>query len=350
MDKKNTVLVVDDETANIIALTGILSSEYDIYVAKNGFDAIMIAKEELPDVILLDVLMPEMDGYEVIVELKNTEATSAIPVIFITGLDGSNAEKKGLSLGAVDYIPKPFVSEIVKLRVQNQINLVNNMRALNEKTAILQQRTEKLLKLQNSMMSVLANLVENRDKLTGTHAEQTSKYMKILLDAMVERGIYADEMLSWNINVIASSSRLHDLGKIVVSDVILNKSGKLDHDEYANIKRHPLEGEAIIGSIIAESGDDEFMQNAKLCAGSHHEKWDGTGYPRGLKGTEIPLHGRVMAIVDAYDALISERPYKPAFTHEKAVELILEGKNTHFDPLIVDVFYEINELFIQENP
>jgi len=350
MDKKNSVLVVDDESANIIALTGILNLDYEIYVAKNGLDAIMIAKEELPDVILLDVLMPEMDGYEVIAELKSNETTSDIPVIFITGLDGSNAEKKGLALGAVDYIPKPFISEIVKLRVKNQVSLVNHMRAIHDKTETLQQRTEKLLKLQNSMMSVLANMVENRDKLTGKHAEQTSKNMKILLDEMVKRDIYADEMLTWNNEVIASSSRLHDLGKIVVSDAILNKSGKLTRSEYADIKKHALEGEAIIGSIIAESGDDEFMQNAKLCAGSHHEKWDGTGYPRGLKGTEIPLHGRVMAIVDAYDALISERPYKPAFTHERAVEIILEGKNSHFDPLLVDIFYDVHELFMVENP
>ena len=350
MDKKNKVLVVDDESANIVALTGILNSDYDVYVAKNGMDAIMVAKEDLPDVILLDVLMPEMDGYEVIAKLKSTEETKAIPVIFITGLDGSNAEKKGLTLGAADYIPKPFISDIVKLRVQNQVSLVNHMRALREKTEALQQRTDKLLRLQNSMMSVLANMVENRDKLTGMHAEQTSKNMRILLNAMAKCGIYADEMSNWNIDVMTSSSRLHDIGKIIVSDIILNKPGKLNHEEYADMQKHALEGEAIIGSIITESGDDEFMQNAKLCAGSHHEKWDGSGYPRGLKGKEIPLHGRVMAVVDVYDALVSERPYKPPFTHERAVEIILEGKSKHFDPQIVDVFYEIHELFIQEHP
>jgi len=249
----------------------------------------------------------------------------------------------------VDYISKPFISEIVKLRVQNQVNLVNHIRALNEKTEALQQRTDKLLKLQNSMTSVLANMVENRDKLTGRHAEQTAKNMKILLNAMIERGLYAEETSSWNGDVIVSSSRLHDLGKIVVSDIILNKPGKLTKEEYADMQKHAMEGETIIGSIINEAGDDEFMVNAKICAGSHHEKWDGTGYPRGLKGTDIPLHGRIMAIVDVYDALISERPYKPAFSHEKAVEIILEGKNNHFDPQIVEVFYDINEVFIRDN-
>jgi len=344
--EKNSLLVVDDETANIIALTNILGEKYDVHVAKNGADAILLITEHLPDVILLDVLMPEMDGYEVIAELKSKEATKSIPVIFITGMDSTDAEKKGLTLGAADYISKPFVSEIVKLRVQNQVNLVNHIHALNEKTIALQQRTEKLLKLQNSMTSVLANMVENRDKLTGKHAEQTAKNMRILIDAMNERSIYKDETSKWNNDVIVSSSRLHDIGKIVVSDVILNKPGELTKEEYADMQQHALEGEAIIGSIISESGDDEFMINAKICAGSHHEKWDGTGYPRGLKGTDIPLHGRIMALVDVYDALISERPYKPQYTHEKSVEIIREGRGKHFDPQIVDVFLEINELFV----
>jgi len=347
--EKNTILVVDDETANIIALTNILGEDYEVYVAKNGLDAIALAKEHLPDVILLDVLMSNMDGYEVIAELKQNDTTKSIPVIFITGLDNSTAEKKGLTLGAADYISKPFVPEIVKLRVKNQVDLVNYIFALKEKTNALQQRTEKLIKLQNSMTSVLANMVENRDKLTGKHAEQTAKNMRILINAMAERGIYAEETLKWNNDVIVSSSRLHDIGKIVVSDVILNKPGKLTEAEYAQMQMHALEGEAIIGSIITESGDDEFMVNAEICAGSHHEKWDGSGYPRGLKGTEIPLHGRVMALVDVYDALISERPYKPAFTHEESVDIILQGKGIHFDPQIVDVFYEVNELFLHDD-
>ncbi|MCL2628737.1 MAG: diguanylate cyclase [Oscillospiraceae bacterium] len=346
-NKKNTVLVVDDETTNIIALSNILSDIYDVRAAKNGSDAIMLANEHLPDVILLDVLMPEMDGYDVIASLKNFEATKAIPVIFITGFDNSDAEKKGLTLGAADYIPKPFVSDIVKLRVQNQMTIVNQIRALHERATALQEQTNKLIKVQNSMASVLANMVENRDKLTGKHAEQTSKNMRIIIDEMVKRGVYANETANWNIDVIVSSSRLHDIGKIVVSDLILNKPGKLTVDEYSDMKKHALEGESIIGSIINESGDDEFLQNAKIVAGSHHERWDGTGYPRGLKGTEIPLHGRIMALVDVYDALISKRPYKPAFSHEKAVDIILEGKGNHFDPNIVDVFYEINEQFYE---
>jgi len=344
--KKNTVLVVDDETTNIIALTNILSADYDVRAAKNGADAVMLANEHLPDVILLDVLMPGMDGYEVIAELKKSDTTKAIPVIFITGMDSSDAEKTGLTLGAADYIPKPFKSDIVKLRVQNQMTIVNQFRALSEKTITLEQRTEKLIRIQNSMASVLANMVENRDKLTGKHAEQTARNMRIMLEAMNERKIYPSLMEAWSVDTIVSSSRLHDIGKIVVSDIILNKPGKLTTDEYSDMKKHAMEGESIIGSIITESGEDDFLYHAKILAGSHHEKWDGSGYPRGLKGDEIPLHGRVMAIVDVYDALISKRPYKPAFTHEKALELIRESRGTHFDPVLVDVFLEINQLFL----
>ena len=344
--KKNTVLVVDDETTNIIALTNILGTDYDIRAAKNGADAIMLASEHLPDVILLDVLMPGMDGYEVISDLKNSDTTKHIPVIFITGMDGSDAEKTGLALGAADYIPKPFKSDIVKLRVQNQITIVNQFRDLTEKTIALEQRTEKLIRIQNSMASVLANMVENRDKLTGKHAEQTARNMRIMLEAMNERKTYASLMDGWNFDLIVSSSRLHDIGKIVVSDIILNKPGKLAADEYEDMKKHAMEGESIIGSIINESGEDEFLHHAKILAGSHHEKWDGSGYPRGLRGEEIPLHGRVMAIVDVYDALISKRPYKPAYTHEKAIEIIRESSGKHFDPAIVDVFLEVNSLFI----
>ena len=345
MDKKNSVLIVDDESTNISALKMILSPEYTIYASSDGQDAVETAEEFLPDVILLDVLMPDMDGYDVIIVLKGSNRTRDIPVIFITGLDNSVAEEKGLALGAADYIPKPFSPAIVKLRVRNQVNLVNHVRTLNERTIMLQQRTEKLTKLQNSMASVLANMVENRDKLTGRHVENTAAYLKILLNAMLKHGPYADEIAKWDLETVISSSRLHDIGKIAVSDLLLNKQGKLDRDEYEAMKIHALEGEMIIDDIINESGDQDFLYSAKLFAGSHHEHWDGTGYPRGLKGEEIPLHGRIMALADVYDALVSDRPYKKAFTHEKAVEIILEGRGKHFDSQIVDVFLEVSDLF-----
>jgi len=350
MGKDNSILIIDDESANISGLTAILSPEYTVYASSDGQEAIETAEEFLPDVILLDVLMPGMDGYEVIAALKSSKKTRDIPVIFITGLDTAGAEEKGLALGAADYITKPFNSAIVKLRVKNQADLVNHVRALNERTTTLQQRTEKLVRLQNSMASVLANIVENRDKLTGKHVENTAAYLRILLNAMLERGLFAGEIKNWNIDVVVSSSRLHDIGKIAVSDLLLNKPGRLTAEEYETMKIHALEGETIIDNIITKSGDEDFLYSAKLFAGSHHERWDGRGYPRGLKGTDIPLHGRIMALADIYDALVSDRPYKKAFTHERAVEIILEAKGRQLDPQIVDLFLEVSDLFPGAEP
>jgi len=236
---------------------------------------------------------------------------------------------------------------IVKLRVQNQINLVNHTRTLYERTVMLQQRTERLLRLQNSMASVLASMAENRDKLSGKHVEQAAVFLKIMLGAMLESGVYIDEIKEWDFDILASSSFLHDIGKVAVSDSILNKPGKLTDDEYEEMKNHAIEGEKIIDDIIAESGDEDFLHNAKIFAGNHHERWDGTGYPRGLKGLDIPLQGRILAIADVYEALVSDRPYRNAFTHDKAAEIILEGKGSFFDPRLVDVFIEVSDLFTQ---
>jgi putative two-component system response regulator len=168
------------------------------------------------------------------------------------------------------------------------------------------------------------------------------------MNAMLERGVYLEELTDWDLEMVASSSRLHDVGKIVISDLILNKPGKLTAEEFDIIKTHAVEGDRIIDNIIAESGDGAFLQNAKLFAGYHHERYDGTGYPYGLKGEEIPLQGRIMAIVDVYDALISDRPYKKSFTHEDSIKIIQESSGSHFDPKITDVFLEVSDEFAKE--
>ena len=189
----------------------------------------------------------------------------------------------------------------------------------------------------------MADLVENRDKNTGGHIDRTAMYLKILINAMMEQGVYADEMKNWNMESVISSARLHDLGKIVISDSILNKPGPLTPEEFTIMKTHSTEGERIIDKAIAQTGDADFLHNAKMIAAYHHECWDGSGYPYGLKGTAIPLQGRIMAIIDVYDALVSERPYKKAFSHEEAVAIIMKSADRHFDPLIAKVFNEINE-------
>jgi len=289
----------------------------------------------IPDLILLDILMPEINGFEALKQLKANNSYADIPVIFLTGKKDVATEALGFEMGVVDFISKPFSEPVLLNRIKLHLDIEEKIR---DRTAQLELRTQKLLQLQNSLASVLANMVEHRDSLTGRHIERTVKYVKIFLNTMLENNIYADHINGWNFEMVSSASRLHDIGKIVISDIILNKNGLMTEDEFEKMKTHALEGENIINGIIADSGDGYFLQDAKLFAGSHHEKWDGTGYPRKLKGEEIPLLGRIMAIADVYDALVSERPYKIAFTHEEAVEIIADGSGKHFDPELVNVF------------
>jgi len=204
-------------------------------------------------------------------------------------------------------------------------------------------------KIRDATINVIANMVEQRDKVTGAHIDRTQRYLSILVKEMMRRGVYADEMANWDLELLLPSAQLHDVGKIVVSDLILNKPGKLTDEEFALIKRHSAEGERIIDEIIAKSGVSGFMLHAKKFAGYHHEKWDGSGYPHGLRGEEIPLEGRIMAVADVYDALVSERPYKKPFTHEQAVDIISKDSGTHFDPKIVEVFLKAADDFWTES-
>jgi len=197
------------------------------------------------------------------------------------------------------------------------------------------------------MTNVIANIVENRKSYSGKHIERTAEYLRILLNIIFERGLFTKEVMEWDIEDIISSARLHDVGKVAVPDTLLNKPGKLTSEEYEIVKTHVNEGVNIINDIITESGSNEFLYNASIFAGSHHEKWDGSGYPGGLKGSKIPLQGRLLAIVDVYDALVSERPYRGALTHVKAIEIIKENKGVHFDPEITDLFLQNNKLFAE---
>ncbi|MCL2631120.1 MAG: response regulator [Firmicutes bacterium] len=337
-NKKNSILIIDDEKSDFIALSEILSDEFSVYAVKDSRTALATAERDLPDVILLDIIMPEMDGYDVIAQLKDSAITRDIPVVFITGLDNKVAEEKALALGGADYITKPFSSSVVKLRVRNQIKLVNRAR-------MFEQRTDKLLRLQNSMTSILVHMVESHDRLTGKHLVRTAEYLKILVHSMLKKGIYLNELKEWDLDIAVSSSRLHDIGKLTISEAILNKTQQLTKGDYEAIKLHTSSGEKIINSIIAETGEEDFLRHAKLFAGYHHERWDGNGYPRNLSGEQIPLHGRILAVADVYDALISERPYKPAYSHRQAMKIIKDDSGSKFDPQIVEVFAEVSDLF-----
>ena len=334
-----TIFVVDDNNVNLLTAQETLSEHYNVFTLSSAALMFELLENVVPDLILLDIVMPDIDGFRALKLLKADTRYADVPVIFLTGKSDDNTEALGFELGAADFISKPFSKPVFLNRIKTQLDI----------DEIIRERTQKLLKLQNSIVSVLANMVENRDKLTGKHIDRTVEYIRILLKAMLERGLYADEIKEWNLEADVSAARLHDVGKIVVTDLILNKPERLTDDEYAIMKTHAAAGERIIDSIIDESGNEFFLQNAKLFAGSHHERWDGRGYPRGLKGKDIPLHGRIMAIADVYDALVSDRPYKNAFEHERALEIIAKSKGSHFDPQIVDVFLEVGDLFAAVN-
>jgi putative two-component system response regulator len=238
-------------------------------------------------------------------------------------------------MGAVGYITKPVTENVLLGYVK--IHLKSDTPEM--------LKTKRLNKMQGEIMSIMADMINHRDHATGGHALRTSMYIKILLDEMDRRAIYTKEMRHWKPETLLPSARLHDIGKIVISDVILNKPGKLSVEEFAVIKTHTTEGERIIERMIVQAGGGAFLSHAKVFAVSHHERWDGSGYPHGLKGTEIPLEGRVLAIADVYDALISERPYKKAFTTDEAEEIILDEAGKQFDPQIVDIFHVTRERF-----
>jgi len=348
-----TIFVVDDNTVNLITADETLSDYYNVITLASASTMFEFLNNTIPDLILLDIMMPDIDGFEALKRLRADMRYMDIPVIFLTSKNDAATEALGFEMGVMDFISKPFSGPVLLNRIKTHLHIEaiisERTATITEQAEMLKQRTEKLIRLQNSITSVLSSMVENRDKLTGEHITRTTEYIRILLSAMVRMGVYYDEIKNWDFEVVISSARMHDLGKIAVTDLILNKPDKLTNDEFEIIKTHAEEGEKIIDQIIIESGDEIFLQNAKLFAGYHHERWDGLGYPRGLKGMDIPLQGRIMAIADVYDALVSDRSYKKAFTHEKAVEIIIENKGRQFDPQLTDVFSEVNGLFKKVN-
>jgi len=330
-----TVFIVDDSDTNLSMAEAALENQYRVMTMPSAAKMFSLLGKVVPDLILLDIEMPEMNGFEALQKLKAEPLWANIPVMFLTGRNDADVEVRGFELGAVDFVTKPFSAPVLLNRIKTHLDI----------DEVIHERTAQLHRLQNSIVSVLANMVENRDKGTGGHIERTSAYIKILIDEMKARGVYSEEISGWDVEKIISSARMHDLGKISITDIIMNKPEKLTEEEFELMKTHVMEGERIIDEIISQTGEGEFLRNARLFAGSHHERWDGNGYPRGLKGEEIPLQGRIMAIVDVYDALVSERPYKKAFSDEDAVKIIMEGAGTYYDPKIAEVFYQVKDRF-----
>ena len=339
---QKTIFVVDDNGTNLSKAEEALEKSYQVITLASAAKMFKILEKVTPDLILLDIEMPEMDGFETMKRLQASSVHAGIPVIFLTSLTDAVNEAHGIELGAVDFITKPFSEPVLLNRIKNHLH-IDEM--IHERTEQLRERTEQLERLQNGLVYTMADLVENRDMNTGGHIDRTTVYMKLLIDAMKARGLYTDQMSGWDQESVVSSARLHDIGKIAIPDAILNKPEALTQDEFQTMKTHSALGERIIDQIVDRTGDADFLNNAKLSAAYHHERWDGTGYPYGLKGTEIPLHGRIMAIVDVYDALTSYRPYKKAFSNEEAMRIVMDGAGKHFDPGIVEVFCEIKNQF-----
>ena len=330
-----TIFVVDDNDSNLVKAKQSLEEQYRVVTVSSAERMFALLSKRTPDLIMLDIEMPEMDGFEAIKRLKAKERTANIPVIFLTAHTDDESEAHGFELGAVDFVSKPFSAPVLRNRIATHLHI----------DELIKKRTERIEQLHGCILSIVANMVENRDTVTGGHIERTSQYLEALMGELVKKGIYADEIKSWDLKTVISSARLHDIGKITVKDAILHKPGKLTPEEFDAIRRHSIEGERMIEQMIAIMGDDSFLRHAKIFAGSHHEKWDGTGYPRGLRGEEIPLQGRIMAIADVYDALVSARPYKEAFSFQQAEQIIAKDAGTHFDPLLAGVFGDVKEAF-----
>ena len=355
---RQRIILVDDNMANLTMGRNMLKTFYEVYPAPSAAKFFEILENVAADLVLLDIEMPEMNGYETIKKMKADPRFTDIPVIFLTAKSDENSELEGFDLGAADYIAKPFSGPLLLKRIANQLLIMQQKKELLANQAALQDyadnlevkvrdKTKEVINLQNAVMSTVSDLVEYRDQLTGGHVNRTQLYLKALTDELIREKLYSDEIKGWDMDFFLASAQLHDVGKIAIGDLILNKPGKLTAEEFEIMKTHVTIGMEAIERIMSNTTEHAFLNHALLITGTHHEKWDGSGYPRGLMGKNIPLEGRLMAIADVYDALITVRPYKPAYSHEEACKIIEESKGTHFDPVLVEVFRMIKDKFAE---
>ncbi|MCQ8883800.1 two-component system response regulator [Pseudoalteromonas shioyasakiensis] len=310
LSERAKILVVDDEPANLKVIREVLANDYRLSFAKSGELALQLIENEPPKLILLDIMMPDMSGFEVCKVLKANPKTAHIPVIFVTALSHEQDESEGFALGAVDYITKPISPAIVRARVKNHLSLV---------------QAEQLQLAHIDLIQRLGRAAEYKDTETGEHIARMSRYSKVLA--------LAYGMSEYEAEQLKQAAPMHDVGKIGIPDAVLLKPGRLNENEYEHMKQH-----ALIGAKILENSPSPLLQLAHKLALEHHEKWDGTGYPYGLKGKEISIEGRIVAIADVFDALTSKRPYKKAWSIEEALDLLKDEAGKHFDPQLVDLF------------
>jgi putative two-component system response regulator len=349
-DARHSILVIDDTPANLSLINQLLREHYRVKLANNGSRGLELAFANPPDLVLLDIMMPEMDGYEVCRQLKAHPKTAHTPVIFLTAKIEAADEEMGFLLGAVDFIHKPFSPSIVLARIRAQLQVRAWQSFLEDKSAWLQgevqRRVSEMLKLQAGAIRVMVSLAEFRDECTGNHIRRTQNYVRLLGEQLARQARDGEFLTPENIDYIAQASPLHDIGKIAIPDNILLKPGKHTAEEFEIMKTHSIKGESMLLRSRMELGEENLMLlYATQIARGHHERWDGSGYPDGLAGEAIPLPARLMAVADVYDALRSRRPYKPAFSHAEAVELMQAGRGRHFDPLLIDAFDVLQDEF-----
>ena len=364
-ESQPTILIVDDTPENLSVLGELLQPQYRVLAANSGERALRaLSGKALPDLVLLDVMMPGMDGYEVLRRMQENPALSGIPVIFVTALDGTESEERGLALGAVDYITKPINIPIVLARVRAHLELKRARDRLAGQNEWLEREVERRMQenllIQELSVRALACLGEARDNETGNHILRTQSYVELLAGHLAGKERFSEALAGQRRRLIVQAAPLHDIGKVGVPDAILLKPGKLTPEEFAIMKRHPLIGAQAITKAMRQArrgfgsgarehaaGAFAFLEVASEISLGHHEKWDGSGYPYGLAGDAIPVSARLMALADVFDALISRRVYKPPMTMEAASGIIIAGRGSHFDPEVVDAFLECSDRFAE---
>jgi putative two-component system response regulator len=347
---KATLLVVDDTPANLSLMHELLKDQYQVRIANSGEKALRIVRDGPPDLILLDIMMPGMDGYEVCRQLKADAHSRDIPILFLSAKNQTEDERFGLELGAADYLNKPVNPPILLARVQAQLKLKAAADFLRDQNAFLDaevlRRTREVRAIQDVTILAMASLAETRDNETGNHLLRTQNYVKALAEQLREHPRFSRFLTAENIELLFKSAPLHDIGKVGIPDSILLKPGRFVPAEFEIMKSHTTLGyQAIVHAEELLGMQLPFLQMAKEIALSHQEKWDGSGYPQGLAGDAIPVSARLMAVADVYDAIISRRVYKPGMPHEKAAAIIREGRGSHFDPDVADAFLALEGEF-----
>jgi len=353
---RKRIVLVEDNLVSMSLGIDILKSLYDVSAAPSAAELFEILEHTPPNLILLDKIMPEVGGYETLKKLKSDERYADIPVILVTDKNDVDDGYEGFNLGAADYIDKPFSPPVLLKRVENQLLIASQQKDLIENRSVLKDYTDNLeqkvqmkidevVSLQNAVLTTVADLVEFRAGFSGGHTSRTQHYLRILIDELLRRGYYTEELSDWDVNDFLYSAQFHDVGKIAITDQILNKPDKLTDDEFEIMKNHVAVGVDAIEKLVGIADRCASLRHALSIAGTHHERWDGAGYPNGLQGCNIPLEGRLMAIADVYDALISERPHKNAYTHEEASRIIENGAGTHFDAILVEAFLGVKDEF-----